>query len=64
MREDLYKRRPLEGTIIPILVKPTEIPDGPLKGEDIIVTVRGLHPGRAGGTFSMRSEHLKGWLRG
>ena len=49
--------------MIPILVKPADIPDKPREGEDIIVEVWGLCMGREIGPSGMMEYNLKGWLR-
>ena len=56
-------RHPPESATIPIIVQPAEILDGPLRGEDITVTVKGMHMGWEGGQPGTRAEYLKGWLR-
>ena len=63
LREDLYRRRPLEGEPLPILVQPVSISDRPLEGEEIAAAVRKLRSGRAGGPLVMKARHLKSWLR-
>ena len=56
-------RRPPEGTPIPIIVQPTEIPDGPPGGEEISVAVWGPITGEAGGPPGTMVDHLQEWLR-
>ena len=63
LSEDLYRRFSLEGTIILILLQPTNIPNGPPEGEEIAVSVWGLHTGWTGGPSGMRADYLNGWLR-
>ena len=61
--EDLYRQRPPEGDLIPILMRPEEIPDEPLVGEEIAVELIRLCTGRVDDHPGMREEHLKVCLR-
>ena len=63
LREDLYRHHPPEVESIPILVQSVSIGDGPPDIGDIVVTVRKLRSGRAGGPSGMKAEHLKAWLQ-
>ena len=63
LRDNLYRRRPIEGKAIPILVQPQKIADYTMEGGEITVAVRRVQMGRVGGLSAMRSEHLKVWLR-
>ena len=42
LSKDLYRRLPLEGEAIPILVQPVSIVYGPLEVEEILVAVQRL----------------------
>ena len=61
--EELYKCRPPEGLLVPILVTPAAVEDGILGEEEVAQAVRGLNRVRAGVPLGMRLEDLKGWLR-
>ena len=63
LQEDLYMQRPPKGEIIPILVQPVSITDGPPEVGEIAAVVRKLRSGSAGGPSGMKAEHLKAWLQ-
>ena len=60
LREDIYRRRQPEGETIPIMLQPVSIVDGLPKGDKIVVDVRIIRTGRAGGPSGIKAEHLKG----
>ena len=63
LQEDLYRHRPPEGEIIPILVQSLSIKDGPSEVGEIAAAVRKLRSGREGGPSGMKAKHLRAWLR-
>ena len=61
--EDLYRQQSPEGYLVPILMRPEEIPDEPLVGGEIAVALIGLRTQRADRQSGIQVEHLKVWLR-
>ena len=60
LREDIYRRRQPEGETIPIMLQPVSIADGLPKEDKIVVDVRIIRTGRAGGPSGIKAEHLNG----
>ena len=62
-REDLYIQYHPKVKSFLILVHPVVIKDEPPGGEEILVSVRGLCTGRAGGLQGVQAEYMKEWIQ-